>query len=85
MANLANNPIDARTFVQVCASISKREWVELHGPLMQKLKRSAQCIYKWKKGHSMPSSLMERVKISDSINKKFNTYTRHWTLFPEES
>lgn len=83
MANVVNNPVDTRSFVQICAGLTKREWVELHGDLMQKLKKSAQCIYKWKRGESMPSSAMERVKISECINRKFQITTRHWTLFPE--
>ena len=83
MANLVINPTDARTFVQFCDSLSKKEWVDLHGELMQRLKRSAQCIYKWKNGLSIPSSIMERKAISDHINKKYQTLTRHWTLFPD--
>ena len=83
MANLENNSIDARTFVQICASLTKREWIELQGDLMTSLKRSAQCIYNWKKGVRVPSSNSERVKVATHINKKFNTNTRHWTLFPD--
>ena len=83
MANLENLSLDARTFPQFCATLSKREWIELQSDLMGKLKKSGQCIYKWKKGQAMPMSAMERANISNYINKKFNIYTRHWTLFPE--
>ena len=83
MANLENLSLDARTFPQFCEHLSKREWIDLQSDLMQKLKKSGQCIYKWKKGQSMPMSAMERVKISEYINKKFNILTRHWVLFPE--
>lgn len=83
MANLENNSVDTRTFVQICAALTKRQWVELQGELAQKLKRSMQCIYNWKRGVRIPSSASERVKISDHINKKFNIFTRHWTLFPD--
>lgn len=83
MANLENNSLDTRTFQQICAGLTKRQWVELQGELAQKLKRSLQCIYNWKRGVRIPSSASERVKIAEHINKKFNTYTRHWTLFPD--
>lgn len=85
MANLENNSLDTRTFAQICEGLSKKEWVELQSELMQKLKRSAQCIYKWRKGQCIPLSIMERLHISNHVNKKFNVYTRYWTLFPEES
>ena len=83
MANIENLSLDTRSFVEICSGLSKREWVDLHSDLMQKLKKTAQCIYKWKKGNSMPSSIMERVKISECINRRFGLTTRHWTLFPE--
>lgn len=83
MANLGNISVDTRTFPQFCESLSKTQWVDMQADLISKLKKSAQCIYKWKKGHCIPSSAMERAKVSEYINKKFNTYTRHWTLFPE--
>lgn len=83
MANLENYSRDTRTFMQICATLTKRQWVELQGELSQKLKRSHQCIYNWKRGVRIPSSATERVKVSDHINKKFNIFTRHWTLFPD--
>lgn len=83
MANLENNSVDTRTFCQICATLTKRQWVELQGELAQQLKRSLQCIYNWKRGVRIPSSPSERVKVSNYINKKFNTYTRHGTLFPD--
>ncbi len=82
MANLENNPVDTRTFPQICAGLTKKQWVELQGELAQKLKRSMQCIYNWKLGPRIPSSASERVKISNHINSKYNINTRHWTLFP---
>jgi hypothetical protein len=54
----------------------------LQGELAQKLKRSMQCIYIWKRGARIPSSASERVKISNHINSKYSINTRHWTLFP---
>ena len=82
MANLVNNPVDTRTFAQICAGLTKRQWVELQGEIAQKLKRSTQSIYNWKRGSRVPSSATERVKISNIVNAKFNIATRHWTLFP---
>ena len=82
MANLENNLVDTRTFAQICASLSKRQWVELQGELAQKLKRSMQCIYNWKRGDRIPGSASERVKISNHLNSKYGITTRHWTLFP---
>ncbi len=82
MANLENNPVDTRTFTQICAGLTKKQWVELQGELAQKLKRSMQCIYNWRRGPRIPSSASERVKISNHINTKYGINTRHWTLFP---
>lgn len=82
MANLENNPVDTRTFVQICAGLSKKEWVELQGELAQKVKRTGQTIYYWRKGQKNPSSTLERVLISNHINKKYGITTKHWTLFP---
>jgi hypothetical protein len=83
MANLENNSADTRTFVQFCASLTKRQWVDLHADIVAKIKRSPQCVYKWKTGVTFPSSVTERAKISEIINRKFNLATRHWTLFPD--
>lgn len=83
MANLENNSIDTRTFTQFCEGLTKRQWVDLHCDITSKLKRSPQCVYKWKRGDTFPSSVSERVKISEIINRKFNILTRHWTLFPD--
>ena len=55
MANLENNSLDTRTFGQFCDGLTKRQWVELQGELAQKLKRSLQCIYNWKKGSQSTS------------------------------
>ena len=83
MANLGNNSLDTRTFAQICATLTKRQWVEMQGELAQKLKRSLQCIYNWKKGVRIPSSASERVKVSQYINQKYKITTRHGTLFPD--
>ena len=83
MANLENNSLDTRTFGQFCESLTKRQWVELQGELAQKLKRSLQCIYNWKRGYRVPSSASERARIAEHINRKFNITTRHWFLFPD--
>lgn len=83
MANLENNSLDTRTFGQICDGLTKRQWVELQGELAQKLKRSLQCIYNWKKGYRVPSSASERARIAEHINRKFNIATRHWFLFPD--
>lgn len=83
MANLENLSLDTRTFIEFCSGLSKREWIDLQCDLSQKLKRSTQCIYNWKKGVRAPSSPSERKSISDYINKKFGITTRYWILFPE--
>jgi hypothetical protein len=83
MANLENISLDTRTFPEICSGLTKREWVEMQGDLMTALRRSAQCIYNWKKGVRVPSSAMERVKVSNYLNKRFTLNTRHWFLFPD--
>lgn len=83
MANIENLSLDTRTFTEFCETLTKRQWVELQGDLAQRLKRSLQCIYNWKRGTRIPSSSSERIKISDYINRKFNLNTRHWLLFPD--
>jgi hypothetical protein len=83
MANLANNPVDTRTFAQFCAGLTKRDWIDIQAEIALKLRRSAQTIYYWRSGSRIPCSIPERKIVSDLINRKFNINTRYWTLFPE--
>lgn len=84
MANIENNLVDTRTFAEICAGLTKRQWVELQGELAQKVKRSSQTIYNWRGGRVAPGSALERKTVSDHINRKLGITTRHWTLFPED-
>lgn len=85
MANLANNPVDTRTFVEICAGLSKSERIELQGEIASKVKRTGQCIYYWIKGMKTPSSALEQARISEVLNRKFNLSTHKKFLFPEKS
>jgi hypothetical protein len=83
MANLENNSVDTRTFPQFCAGLTKRQWIDMQTDLVIALRRTHQCIYNWKRGYRVPGSAVEKAKVSNYINRKFNANTRHWTLFPD--
>lgn len=83
MANLAKKDYDTRTFVQICASLPREQWLAIRDRIMTKTGCSKQTIINWKRGVTIPASKLERVEISRTVNRFLGIETIHTTLFPE--
>lgn len=83
MANLAKKDYDTRTFVQICASLPREQWLAIRDRIMTKTRCSKQTVLNWKNGVTIPISILERSAISGIVNRFLGIETIHTTLFPE--
>ena len=82
IANIVKKELDARTFPQICAGLSKAEWLAVRDRIILKTGKSEQIVYMWRDGKTCPMSLIERKAVSEIVGRVLGISTNHRMLFP---
>ena len=82
MANVQKKELDTRTFPQICAGLSKAEWLAIRDRIVMNTGKSEQITYLWRDGKTAPQSLPERKIVAEIVTRVLGVKTNHRILFP---